>query len=352
MTSTSLFRARAARARPLGRLLAVRVLGTIGVLLALSIVIFSLMYLAPGGLVKNLLGNRPATPEAVAAVRAQYHLDDALPVQYLRWLGGFVTGDLGTSIRLQVSVADAVASRLGITLALCGLAFLLALVVAVPLGVRSAVRPGGMVDRVANVFAIVGLSAPTFAVGLLLLYAFAYYLPIFPVYGGGDGGMDTLRHLVLPAVTLALGLGAIVLKLTRTAMLRELATDYVTSARARGLADATVNRIALRNAAIPIVTGASLVLTFLVGGTVLAETTYALPGLGTLLQDSVLFKDIAVVQSLTLLVAIVIAVIALLADLAYLVLDPRVRAASARAAAGRRTTERAADTTAASGGVS
>jgi peptide/nickel transport system permease protein len=307
----------------------VRVLGTVGVLLALSIVIFSLMYLAPGDIVKNLLGNRPVTPEAIAAVREQYHLDDPLPVQYLRWLGGFLTGDLGTSIRLQTSVADAIGSRLGLTLLLCGLAFACALVVAVPLGVRSAVAPGGVVDRIANVFAIVGLSAPTFAVGLLLLYAFAYYLPVFPVYGAGDGGVDTLRHLVLPAVTLALGLGAIVLKLTRTAMLRELASDYVTSARARGLSEPTVRRVALRNAAIPIVTGASLVLTFLVGGTVLAETTYALPGIGLLLQDSVLFKDIAVVQSLTLMVAIVIAVIALLADLAYLALDPRLRTARA-----------------------
>ena len=306
-----------------------RVLGTVGVLLALSIVIFSLMYLAPGDIVKNLLGNRPVTPEAIAAVREQYHLDDPLPVQYLRWLGGFLTGDLGTSIRLQTSVADAIGSRLGLTLLLCGLAFACALVVAVPLGVRSAVAPGGVVDRIANVFAIVGLSAPTFAVGLLLLYAFAYYLPVFPVYGAGDGGVDTLRHLVLPAVTLALGLGAIVLKLTRTAMLRELASDYVTSARARGLSEPTVRRVALRNAAIPIVTGASLVLTFLVGGTVLAETTYALPGIGLLLQDSVLFKDIAVVQSLTLMVAIVIAVIALLADLAYLALDPRLRTARA-----------------------
>lgn len=307
-----------------------RVLGSVAVLLVLSIVIFSLMYLAPGDLVKNLLGNRPATPETVAAVRAQYHLDDPVVVQYLRWLGGFVTGDLGASVRLQTSVASAIGARVGITLALCALAFAIALAVAIPLGVRSAVRPGGIVDRVANVFAVVGLSAPTFALGLLLLYAFAYYLPVFPVYGAGSGGLDTVHHLVLPAVTLALGLGAIVLKLTRTAMLRELATDYVTSARARGLSGRTVTRIALRNAAIPIVTGASLVLTFLVGGTVLAETTFALPGLGTLLQDSVLFKDIAVVQSLTLLVAIVIAVIALLADLAYLLLDPRVRPAAAR----------------------
>ena len=306
-------------------MLAVRVLGMLGVLLVLSFIVFSLMYLAPGDIVKNLLGNRPSSPDAVAAIRAQYHLDDPFLVQYVRWLGGFVTGDLGESIRLQTTVADAISSRVGLTAALCGIAFVIALVVAIPLGVRSAVRAGGASDRTASALAVVGLSAPTFAVGLLLLYVFAYYLPVFPVYGAGSGGLDTLWHLVLPAITLALGLGAVILKLTRTAMLRELEADYVTSARARGLSERSVQRIALRNAAIPIVTGASLVLTFLVGGTVLAETTFALPGLGTLLQDSVLFKDIAVVQSLTLLVAIVIAVIALLADIAYILLDPRVR---------------------------
>lgn len=318
-------RVRASRYLPLSRMLAVRVLGMIAVLFVLSVVIFSLIHLAPGDIVKTLLGTRPSSPAAVEAIRAQYHLDDPLYVQYLRWLGGFVTGDLGQSIRLQIPVADAIGQRVALTALLCGLAFGIALVVAVPLGVHSAVRAGGWADRSATGLAIVGLSAPTFAVGLLLLYVFAYYIRIFPVYGSGKGGLDTLWHLVLPAIALALGLGAIVLKLTRTAMLRELDSDYVTSARARGIPESGVRRIALRNAAIPIVTGASLVLTFLVGGTILAETTFALPGLGTLLQGSVLFKDIAVVQSLTLLIAIVIAVIALLADAAYLLLDPRIR---------------------------
>lgn len=314
-----------ARAHPLMWMLMTRITGTLVVLLILSMAIFSFLHLAPGDIVKTLLGNRPSSPEVIAAIRERYHLDDPLPAQYLHWLGGVLTGDLGESIRLQTPVAAAVSGRLGLTLALCGLAFAMALIVAVPLGVRSAVHAGGIADRLATGLSIVGLSAPTFAVGLLLLYLFSYYLPVFPVYGAGSGGLDTLWHLVLPAITLALGLGAIILKLTRTALIRELASDYVSAARARGIGERRVRRTALRNAAIPIVTGASLVLTFLVGGTVLAETTFALPGLGTLLQDSVLFKDIAVVQALVLLVAIAIAAIALLADIGYLLLDPRVR---------------------------
>jgi peptide/nickel transport system permease protein len=310
---------------PAVRLLSIRVLGAVAVLLALSVLIFALLYLAPGDVVKNLLGNRPSSPEAVNAIRAQYHLDESAVQQYLRWLSGFLHGDLGESVRLQVPVSEAISQRVGLTALLCAMAFVLSVLVAVPLGVLSAVRAGGWIDRSASGLAVIGLSAPTFAIGLLLLLVFAYVIPVLPVYGVGDGGLDTIRHLTLPAISLALGLGAIVVKLTRAAMLRELDTDYVTAARARGLSEATVLRIALRNAAIPITTGAGLLLTFLVGGTVLAEATFALPGLGTLLRDSVLFKDIAVVQSLTLLVACVIMAISLLADSAYLFLDPRVR---------------------------
>ncbi|MGO4103643.1 ABC transporter permease [Leifsonia sp. YAF41] len=317
-------------ARTLARLIAGRLLGTIAILFVLSVLVFSMMHLAPGDIVKNLLGNQPATPEAVAGIRARYHLDDPPLLQYTSWLSSALTGNLGESIRLQVPVAEAIGSRLGITAALCGLAFLLALLVALPLGVRSAVNSGGWIDRTASALGIVGMSAPTFAIGMMLLYLFAYYVPIFPVYGGGDGLLDTARHLVLPAITLALGLGAVILKLSRAAMVRELESDYVAFAKARGIPDRGVQSLALRNAAIPIVTGAGLVLTFLVGGTVLAETTFALPGLGTLLRDSVLFKDIAVVQALTLLVALVIALIAVVADVAYLLLDPRVRARGAK----------------------
>lgn len=318
--------ARARRVWPLARLVLVRVLGTVAILGVISVLVFGLLHLAPGDLVKNLIGNRPASPEVVASIRAQYHLDDPLAAQYWRWLSGALQGDLGESIRMQAPVADVISARLGLTLGLCVLSFAIAVLVAVPLGVLSAVRPDGVLDRTVTALSLVGLSAPSFAVGLILLYAFAYYLPVFPVFGGGDGPLDTAYHLVLPATTLALGLTAILLRLTRTTMLRELESDYVLFARARGITERRVRRVALRNAAIPITTSAGLVLTYLVGGTILVETIFALPGLGTLLQSSVLYKDIAVVQALTLLIALVIAVITLAVDLGYLLLDPRVRA--------------------------
>lgn len=312
-----------------GRLLgmiALRLAGIVAVLFVLSIVVFALMHLAPGDLAKTLLGTRSATPEAIAAIREQYHLDDPIVAQYLNWLGGVLAGDWGTSIRLQIPVVDAIGARIGVTFWLCALAFLLAAAVAIPLGIRAAVRPGGPLDRFGTWSAIIGISAPTFAVGVLLLYVFAYFIPIFPVYGAGDGGFASmLYHLVLPAASMAIGLGAILLKLTRTAMLGALGSDYITAMRARGIPESRVERVALRNAAIPIVTAASLLRTFFAGGTLLAETVFALPGLGKLLSDSVLYKDIPVVQGATLLIAAVIALIALLADLSYLVLDPRVR---------------------------
>ena len=310
----------------LARLIGVRVAGILAVLFVLSIVVFALMHLAPGDLAKTLLGTRAATPEAIAAIRAQYHLDEPITTQYFTWLGGVLTGDWGTSIRLQIPVVDAIGDRIGVTFWLAALAFLLAVAVAVPLGIRGAVRPGGWLDRLGTWGAVVGISAPTFAIGVLLLYVFAYFIPIFPVYGAGDGGFGSLLyHLVLPAAAMAFGLGAILLRLTRTAMLGALRSDYITAMRARGLPEWRVERVALRNAAIPIITAASLLLTFLVGGTLLAETVFALPGLGKLLSDSVLYKDIPVVQGATLLIAAIIALIALVADLSYLVLDPRVR---------------------------
>ncbi|GAA1598984.1 ABC transporter permease [Leucobacter chromiireducens] len=312
--------------RRLARTLTLRIGGVLVILLVLSFLTFTLLYLAPGDLVKNLLGNRPSSPEAIAAIRAQYHLDDPFLVRYFDWLWSAIRGDFGISIRLQQPVTAVISSRLGITSLLIGLSFVLALITAVPLGIVSAARAGTPVDRVASATALFGLSAPSFALAILAITVFAIAIPIFPAYGAGDGPLDQLWHLFLPAAVLAAGIGAILMRMTRAAVLRELESDAITFARARGIPEGRVRRIALRAALIPIVTSAGLILTFIIGGTIIVETVFALPGIGQLLQEAVLFKDLPVVQAITLLVAAAIAIITILVDMSYLLLDPRVRA--------------------------
>ena len=287
-------------------MLTLRLLGVVAIVFVLSVLIFGMMHLIPGDLVRNLLGLRPANEETIAAIREQYRLDDPFWVQYATWLGNAVTGDFGTSIRYQLPVADAIAQRIPLTAMLSVLAMLIAAVTAIPLGVVAARFHQKPVDRVATGVSVLGLSAPAFVVALLLLYVFAYYLPIFPVYGGGGGDLlSQLYYLVLPSTALA--------------------GDYITFARSRGLGEGRVLLLALRNSAIPIVTAAGLVFTYVIGGTILVEVAFALPGLGLMLQDAVLFKDIALVQALVLLIAAVIALLTVAVDFTYAVLDPRVR---------------------------
>lgn len=302
-------------------------IASVGVLLlAVSFLTFSLLYLAPGDLVKNLLGNRPSSPEAIAAIRLQYQLDEPFMARYISWLGAALQGDLGVSIRMQQPVSDVIASRMDVTLSLIGLSFLVAVIVAVPLGIVSAARSGQRFDRLASGFSLLGLSSPSFALAILAITVFSLMIPLFPAFGAGEPGWSRLWHLVLPSAVLAAGIGAILMRMTRAAMLRELEGDSVTFARARGLSENTVRLVALRSALIPIVTSAGLILTFIIGGTIIVETVFALPGMGQLLAASVFFKDLPVVQAVTLLVAIAIAGITILVDLSYLILDPRVRA--------------------------
>lgn len=305
--------------------IALRLLGGALLLLVISVLVFSLVYIAPGDIVTNLLGPQNRSPEAIAAVTERYRLGDPPVQQYLAWLGNALTGDWGVSFRQQAPVASILADRAGVTLSLVGLAFVLAVVAAVPLGILAATRPGGWRDQLAGAVTVFGISAPSFVVSFLLMLAFASAVRWFPLYGYGDGGLDTLRHLILPATALAIGLGAVIAKITRTVMVRELAEEYVTSARARGWSERRVLTLALRNAAIPIVTSAGLVVTYLVAGTILVETVFALPGLGRLLYDAVLYKDIPTVQAATLLIAAVIIVVSIVVDLLYVALDPRVR---------------------------
>lgn len=325
MTSAPHRALRAGWASSFWGMLTLRLLGVLAIVAVLSVLIFGMMHLIPGDLVRNLLGLRPASPEVIAAIREQYRLDDPLWLQYVTWLGNALQGDLGTSIRYQVPVAEVIASRVPLTALLAVMAMIIAAVTAIPLGVIAARRQNTRVDQTLTGLTVIGLSAPAFVVSLVLLYVFAYYLPIFPVYGGGTDFASTLYHLVLPSIALAVGLSAILMRLTRAAMIEALSSDYVTFARSRGLSEMRVLALALRNSSIPIITAAGLVFTYVIGGTILVETAFALPGLGLMLQDAVLFKDIALVQALVLLVAIVIALITVAIDLTYAVIDPRVR---------------------------
>jgi peptide/nickel transport system permease protein len=314
----------------LGRFVLVRLAATVVLLVALSFVVFGLLHLTPGDPARNLLGPRNPSAEALAAIREQYRLDEPFLRQYVLWLNDVVHGDFGTSIRSDTAITDLLGERIVLTLQLAALAFVLTAAVGIPLGIAAAWRAGGMFDRTVSASSIVGIGAPSYAVGLVLLYVFGVWLDIFPVYGSGDGGLDTWWHLVLPAITLAFGIGALVYKLTRTAVLDELQHDYVAFARSRGLQPGQIRRIVLRNAFIPIATSLGLVFGFLFGGTILVEVTFALPGIGGLLASSVTFKDIPVVQAITLLSALVIALSALAVDVLYWLIDPRVRARSRR----------------------
>jgi peptide/nickel transport system permease protein len=309
----------------LGRFVAVRLAATLVLLVVLSFTVFALLYLTPGDPARNLVGPRNVTPELLASIRQQFHLDEPLLAQYGHWLGAFVQGDFGVSIRSDTPVGTLLASRAALTFQLAAMAFVLTVVVAVPLGIATARRAGSAFDSLVSVGAIAGIGAPTYAVGLLLLYVFGVFFDVFPVYGSGDGGWDRLWHLALPAITLASGIGALVFKLTRTAVLAELGQDYVAFARSRGLPERRIRRMVLRNAMIPVGTSLGLVFAFLFGGTILVEVTFALPGIGSLLAGSVTFKDVPVVQSITLLTATVIAMSALAVDVMYYLVDPRVR---------------------------
>ncbi|MEV0588882.1 ABC transporter permease [Nonomuraea sp. NPDC050310] len=311
-----------------GSFLLRRLAGTAVVVALLSVGVFLLLYLAPGTLQQTLLGTRPATAETIAAITARYHLDEPVFVRYLRWLGGVLTGDLGVSIRTGVPVSGMLGDRVPLTLELTAYGTLLAALAGIPMGVLGALRRGRALDRLVVVTGIVGLSAPPFAVGLVLLVVFASGLGWFPVYGTGEGFAGTVWHLTLPAVALAAGALGLLLRFTRAALVRELEQDYVVFARARGLGSATVLGYALRNSLVPILTATGLVVTSMLVGTVLVEVTFALPGLGSLLMDSVTFKDVPVVQALALLLTLLIAAINLLVDVGYSIADPRVRRAS------------------------
>jgi len=310
----------------LGRLLTV-VLPT---LFGVSLLVFSVMRLIPGDFVDILIGVGPDVSQAQRdQIARSYGLDQPLPVQYLRWLGNTLQGDLGRSLQSGRPVRAEIAARVPVTLELAALATLFSLVVALPAGLLSAVRRNGVVDVVARFVALIGLSIPNFLLGTLLILFIALRWPVLPTNGFvplSEGLWPNLRSLILPSISLGALLAAAVMRMTRSALLEELGREYLTVARAKGLAGrAVVLGHAFRNALIPVVTVVGIQTGYLLGGTVIVEQLFAIPGIGRLALDAVLARDYPLVQGTTLFVAAVFVLVNLLTDLIYSLIDPRVR---------------------------
>lgn len=292
-----------------------------------ALVVFLLIHLSPGDPATLIAGDM-ASEEDIARLRSALGLDQPLLQQFLLWLGRLLTGDLGTSIFTQVPVSQLLAQRLEPTLSIAVLTMALTLLVAVPLGTLAAYRAGSWIDRVVMLFAVLAFSAPVFLIGYLLIYTLAIQLGWFPVQGYArlsEGLGPWLRSLALPCINLALVYIALVTRMTRATVLEVLQEDYIRTARAKGLAVLPVLGHALRNAAIPIATTVGVGIALLIGGVVVTETVFAIPGVGRLVIDSVLHHDYPVIQSVLLLSAGVYVLINLLIDLSYRLFDPRIQ---------------------------
>jgi peptide/nickel transport system permease protein len=300
------------------------------VLLGVSVVVFMVLHLSPGDPAEIMLGPQ-ATKEDLERLRTELGLTEPLPVQYARWLGHVVQGDLGRSLWMKRPVLGEVLGRFQATLILAGTALLLSTVGGIALGVASATRPNSLLDRLSAVASLFGASMPVFWLGIVLMVIFALWLGWLPAsgmyspYGGGDL-RDLLAHLALPAVTLAAASVTIVARLTRSTMLETLGQDYIRTARAKGVVERlVVLRHGLRNALIPIVTVVGVQAGYLLGGAVLTETVFAWPGVGTLMVQGILARDFPLVQGCVLVVALCFVLVNLVVDALYAWLDPRIR---------------------------
>ncbi|TDV70415.1 ABC transporter permease [Pseudomonas sp. LP_7_YM] len=307
-----------------------RLISALPTLILVSLFVFTLQKLLPGDPVQAMAGEE-RDPAVMEYLREKYRLNDPLPVQYVHWVGNVLQGDLGTSLRTEQPVTTLLASKLPVTIELAVLALIIALGIGIPTGVISAVRKGTATDYAANVFALSGISIPHFWLGILLIMIFAVKLQWLPASGfvplGEDVGQN-LKTLILPAFVLGAGLSGVLMRHTRSAMLEVLRADYVRTARAKGLFPRTVIlKHALRNALMPIVTLTTLLFGELLGGAVLTEQVFSIPGFGKMIVDAVFNRDYAVVQGVVLCVAIGFLLLNLLADVLYRLINPRLRTA-------------------------
>jgi peptide/nickel transport system permease protein len=312
-----------------GRHLIRQLATTIPVLLLVSIIVFLFAHLAPGDPITALAGDQAVDEEVVARLRENYGLDRSLPVQYLTWAGNAITGDLGYSFTTRQDVSDILLDRLSVTVVLTVFALVIAISVAMVMGVLAAIYRGSWIDYANQVLAMIGGSMPAFWFGILLILLISQRLQWLPASGYVSFTNDpvgALRHLTLPAITLSTGYAAVLSRVARASMLDVLHEDYVRTARAKGLSPRRVNiSHAFRSALLPIITMVGVEAGHLLGGAVITETVFALPGMGRLLVDSVNSRDFPVFQGATLVLVLLLVASNTIADIAYGLADPRVR---------------------------
>lgn len=312
----------------MGKYLARRVATILPTLFFVTVLIFGLQQLLPGDPAMILAGE-DQDPAVIAHLRQKMHLDQPLPVQYFHWIAGVAHGDLGESLRIQKPVSELIREKLPVTVQLASMAIVIALAIGITAGVVSAVKKGTAWDYAANLFALWGLSTPNFWLGILLILLFAVKLGWLPASGYVSPFEDlrgNLAAMIMPAFVLGNAFAAVLMRHTRSAMLQVLGSDYVRTARAKGLDERTVIlKHALRNALTPVITLGALGFGELLGGTVLTESVFSIPGFGKLIVDAVFNRDYAVVQGVVLITATTYIVLNLLADLAYFLVNPRMR---------------------------
>jgi peptide/nickel transport system permease protein len=305
-----------------------RILQLIPTLLFVSVIIFSLQQLLPGD-PATIMAGEERDPAVIAQIRRQYRLDQPIPVQYVYWVKGVLTGDLGESMRIKQPVRSLILEKLPVTLQLGLMAIVVAVTIGVSAGVVSAVKKGTVWDYAANVFALWGLSTPNFWLGIMLIFLFSVELGWLPASGYvplTEDWRQSLASTIMPAFVLGNAIAAVLMRHTRSAMLQALGSDYVRTARAKGLFErAVVLKHAMRNALTPVITLGALELGTLLSGAVLTEQIFTIPGFGKLIVDAVFNRDYAVVQGVVLVTATIYITLNLIADIAYVLVNPRLR---------------------------
>ncbi|MGJ5095114.1 ABC transporter permease [Bradyrhizobium oligotrophicum] len=308
--------------------LARRIAQIIPTLIFVSILIFSLQQLLPGDPALVMAGEE-RDPAVIEQIRKQYRLDQPLPVQYGYWIKGVLSGDFGESLRIKMPVRDLIVQKLPVTLQLASMAIVIAFLIGIPAGIVSAVKRGTAWDYAANLFALWGISTPNFWLGIMLIFLFSIQLGWLPASGYVSPAEDwraSLAATIMPAFVLGNAIAAILMRHTRSAMLQVLGSDYIRTARAKGISERQVIlRHALRNALTPVITLGALELGTLLSGAVLTEQIFSIPGFGKLIVDAVFNRDYAVVQGVVLVTATVYIMLNLIADLAYVLVNPRLR---------------------------